>query len=241
MKSASAKFPGFPPEALKFFAGLRKNNNRDWFEAHKEQYLEHVKAPMEQFTAEVMAALVRFAPAYAGDPRKAIFRLYRDTRFSHDKTPYKDHTGALLHRRDLPKNEAAGFYFGISDRIIEVAGGCYMPGPDQLRLLRSHIAANAPRFARLVKGRALTNALGELKGERLTRPPKGYLPDTPGVEFIQGKQWYFYVELDAKLALSPGILNEVVSRFKAAGPFVEFLNEPLLAAVKRNAPLTTGW
>ena len=234
-------FNGFSEKMLWFFRELRENNDRDWFEAHKDVFLEYVKAPMEDLTARVMAAVSRFAPEHAAEPKKAIFRLYRDTRFSNDKTPYKTHTGALLRRADLPKNESAGFYFAVSDKCVEVAGGCYMPGPEQLRLIRAHIAANAKQFEKLATNRAVVSATGALAGEKLSRPPKGYCVDTPGVEYLKMKQWYHYVELDPKLALSAGIVDEVVSRFKKTLPLIQFLNQPLLAKAKKDAPLTTGW
>ena len=238
-------FGGFPKQMLTFFRGLRKHNNRDWFEAHRETYEKCVKAPMEELTVLVMAEVMRFAPAYAGQPKKAIFRLHRDTRFSNDKTPYKTHTGALLRRADLPKNEAAGFYFAVSDRCVEVAAGCYMPLPEQLRLIRAHIVEHGPRFLKLIRNRALVASFGELRGERLSRPPKGYCAEMPGVEpvleYVKCKQWYHYVELEADLALSGNVLEEVITRFRKALPVVEFFNEPLLASAKKNAPLTTGW
>jgi len=238
-------FAGFPKEMLTFFRGLRRNNNRDWFEAHRETFETCVKAPMEELTVQVMAAVTRFAPQYAGVPKKAIFRLYRDTRFSNDKTPYKTHTGALLRRADLPKNEAAGFYFAVSDKCVEIASGCYMPLPEQLRLIRAHIAENGSRFLKVIRNKAMIAALGELQGEKLSRPPKGYCAGDPKIdpvlEYLKMKQWYNYVELEPELALRPQILDEVVTRFRKGLPLVEFLNEPLAANAKKNAPLTTGW
>ena len=116
-----------------------------------------------------------------------------------------------------------------------------MPGPDQLRLIRSHIAENAKRFEKLVTNRTLLEAVGSLQGEKLSRPPKGFCVDTPGVEYLKSKQWYHYIELDADLALRGGIVDELISRFKKLLPMVQFLNEPLLANAKKKAPLTTGW
>jgi len=234
-------FQGFSEKMPWFFRELRENNDRDWFDAHKDIFLNEVKAPMEELTACVMAAVSLFAPEHAGEPKKAIFRIYRDTRFSNDKTPYKTHAGALLRRPDLPKNESAGFYFAVSDKCVEVAGGCYMPGPEQLRLIRAHIAAHAAEFEKLVTKRAVVAATSVLEGEKLARPPKGYSVDTPGVEYLKMKQWYHYAELNPKLALGPGVVDEIISRFKKTLPLIEFLNEPLLAKAKKDAPLTTGW
>lgn len=234
-------FKGFSEKMPQFFRELRENNDRDWFEAHKDVYLECVKGPMEDLTARVMAEVSLFAPEFAGAPKKAIFRIYRDTRFSNDKTPYKTHTGALLRHPDLPKNESAGFYFAVSDKCVEVAGGSYMAGPEQMRLVRAHIAENAKQFEKLVTGRAVVSLAGPLQGEKLSRPPKGYSVDTPGVEYLKMKQWYHYAELAPENAMSEEIVGEIVSHFKKTLPLLQFLNEPLLAKAKKDAPLTTGW
>jgi len=92
-------FPGFPPEGLAFFAGLQRNNRREWFQPRKAIFEETLKQPMREFVDSLNSAMTRFAPEYATDPEKAIYRIYRDTRFSKDKTPYKTHIGALLLRR----------------------------------------------------------------------------------------------------------------------------------------------
>jgi uncharacterized protein (TIGR02453 family) len=196
---------------------------------------------MEELTTQVIAAVTRFAPDYAGEPKKAIYRIYRDTRFSGDKTPYKTHVGALLRRADLPKNEHAAFYFAGSDKCVEIAGGSYMAAPEQMRLVRAHIAANAARFQKLIGNKAVVAACGELQGDRLTRPPKGYDPASPVIDYIRAKQWYHYIELDAKLALAPAIVDEIVSRFKKLAPLIAFLNEPLLTNLDKTKPLTSGW
>ena len=234
MKSS---FGGFPPEALKFLRGLKKNNNRDWFEANKQVYLDSVKAPMEELVTAVSAAIARFAPAYVTDPKKAIFRIYRDTRFSPDKTPYKTHTGALFGRADLPKNQGGAFYFHISSNEVGIAGGVYSVGSDQLLALRSHFAGNYEQFRKLTSSKGLVNAAGEIRGDRLARAPKGFAPDHPAIDLLRGKQWYFWRELDPKTAEKPEVFGEVVSRFERMLPVVEFLNVPLIALAKKNQRL----
>jgi uncharacterized protein (TIGR02453 family) len=234
-------FPGFPKEMPRFFRELEKNNNRDWFEAHRQTYLEAVKAPMEELAAEVAAALLKFAPHSATDPKKAIYRIYRDTRFSADKTPYKTHCGASFWHKDLVKHAGAGYYFEVSHRYVGVAGGVYMPPPENLRLLRAHILENHQRFAKLLADPRLKDACGELTGDSLSRPPKGFPPDHPAAGWLKLKQMYFWVELPAKLALEPAVAAEIVRRFRLMAPVMDFLNEPLLAMKKKRAPLEEGW
>ncbi len=146
-----ASFAGFTKSGLDFFRQLEKNNDRDWFDAHKQVFLDHVKAPMEALVASVGAEMLRFAPEYVVEPKRAIFRIYRDTRFSKNKAPYKTSTGALLFRAELGKNEAAAFYFEVSHRYLGVAGGVYMPDAEKLRLIRAHIAETHSEFNRLLR------------------------------------------------------------------------------------------
>src|ERR1017187_10944542 len=120
MRSA---FPGFPREAIQFFRGLARNNNRDWFLPRKTIFEERVKQPMRELVAELNAAMMGFAPEYVTDPDKAIYRIYRDTRFSPDKTPYKDHIAALLSRR--ADRAGAGYYFSVSHKEVGIGGGLY--------------------------------------------------------------------------------------------------------------------
>lgn len=232
MKSS---FPGLPKETLRFFADLKKNNNREWFEANRQTYLEKVKAPVEGLCAAVAGQLTRFAPEYATDPKKALFRIYRDTRFSNDKTPYKDHAGALFWRNDLGKNTSAAFYFAVTDSNLGIAGGLYAPEPDLMKKVRSHLLEHHTRFGKLVTAKALVDALGPLQGESLSRPPKGFPPETPGIDYIKRKAWYFYVEIDAKVCTKPEVVDEIAGRFRKVWPVIEFLNEPLEAAKKKRA------
>src|ERR1700688_4637899 len=111
-------FPGFPPEALTFLRNLKRNNRREWFQPRKEIFETRVKAPMVELVEAVNAALLEFAPDHIADPSKAIYRIYRDTRFSADKTPYKTHIGAIFPRRGLGKHSSAGFYVHLSPKSV---------------------------------------------------------------------------------------------------------------------------
>ncbi len=230
-------FAGMPAEALAFLADLEQNNNREWFDANKQTYLDKLRAPMEEFCAAVGARMSAFAPEYLTEPKSAIYRIYRDTRFSSDKTPYKTALGALFYRSDLGKNEAAAYYFEVSPKHLGIAGGLYMPNADHLRAVRSHLVDNLARFEKLLASKPLIQTGGTLQGEKLIRPPKGYPADHPAIEWIKHKQWYFWVELDPALATKPAAVNEVVSRFKVMAPVVEFLNEPLIGLKRKKSPM----
>jgi uncharacterized protein (TIGR02453 family) len=223
-------FPGFPPEGMTFLRALAKNNRREWFQPRKPIYDEKVKAPMLELVMRVTSAMLQFAPAYAGDPEKAIFRIYRDTRFSKDKTPYKTHIAAVFHRRGLNMHGGGGLYFAVSAKEVEVAGGIYMPAPDTLRAVRSHLAENHEDFRILIQDRALRRLLGDMQGEQLTRVPKGFPAEHPAADLLHRKQFLFYILLDPALAATPKLEPEIVKRFRALTPFLEFLNAPLAKA-----------
>jgi uncharacterized protein (TIGR02453 family) len=225
-----AGFPGFPQEGMAFLRALAKNNRREWFQPRKPVYDEHVKAPMLDLVRRVTSAMLTFAPAYAGDPEKAIFRIYRDTRFSKDKTPYKTHIAAVFHRRGLNMHGGGGLYFAVSAKEVEVAGGIYMPAPETLRAVRAHLADRHEEFRGLIRDRALRRLLGDMQGEQLTRVPKGFSPDHPAADLLRHKQFLFDILLDPALAATPKLEPEIVKRFRALTPFLEFLNAPLAKA-----------
>lgn len=212
----------FPPEAITFLKGLEKNNTRDWFQPRKEVFESKLKAPMLEFVESINAELLKFAPEHITEPKKAVYRIYRDTRFSKDKTPYKTHLGAIFPRRGLYKDLGAGYYFHVSAKGIGVACGAYAPGPEQLLRIRRFLAENHKLFRRKDK------LMGPLKGATLQRVPKGFDPQHPAIDLIKMKQWFWWVELDAKLATSPKLKTEIIKRFKAIAPMVELLNKPLL-------------
>ena len=228
-------FPGFPAEAMTFFRGLKRNNRREWFQPRKQIFDEKVKAPMYALVDAVNAHMMEFAPAYVNEPAKAVYRIYRDTRFSPDKTPYKTHIAAVFPRRGLEKHGSAGLYFSVSPEEVELACGVYMPGPEQLRAIRLHLVEHHEEFRRILKARGLRALAGELRGEQLSRVPKGFRCDHPSADLIRYKQWLLWVTLDPAIALTPRLLPEIVKRFRAMMPFVEFLDTPLVAARRKAA------
>jgi len=229
----TAAFQGFPEEGMKFLRTLARNNDREWFQPRKHIYDEQVKAPMQELILAITWEMMRFAPHYVADPGKAIYRIYRDTRFSKDKTPYKTHIAAIFPRRGMEKHSGAGFYFSVSPKEIEIAAGVYMPGPEQLLAIRNHLAANHKEFLKLVNSRSLQALMGKLYGAQLSRVPKGFAADHKAADLLRHKQWLFYVMLDPKLATTPKLQDELVKRLREITPFVDFLNRPLLAAKPR--------
>jgi uncharacterized protein (TIGR02453 family) len=218
-------FRGFPPEAITFLRGLSRNNRREWFQPRKHIYETKVKAPMAELVDALNFELRKFAPGYLNDPNKAIYRIYRDTRFSADKTPYKTHIAAIFPRRGHEKHVSAGFYCGVSLEGIEVAGGIYMPGPKELLAIRTWLVGHDTEFRKAATGPR--KVMGKLQGESLRRIPKGFDAAHPAADLLRMKQWLYYTTLDAGLVTSPRLFGEIVKRFRVMMPVVEMLNAPL--------------
>ena len=218
-----SRFPGFPPEALQFFRALARHNNRDWFQSRKTAFEEQVKQPMRELVEALNGAMQSFAPEYATDPAKAVYRIYRDTRFSKDKTPYKDHIAASFFRSGTGPHKYGGYYVHVSHKEVAVGGGVYMPQPDVLLAIRQHIADNHQKLRKILAAPAVRRSLGELQGDRLARVPKGFVATHPAADLLRFKSFVLYTTLDPELATTPQFFNEVVTRFRAMKPFIDFL------------------
>jgi uncharacterized protein (TIGR02453 family) len=224
-------FPGFPAEGIQFLRSLKRNNKREWFQPRKQVYDESVRGPMVEFVEALNGELYKFAPHHINDPTKAIYRIYRDTRFSNDKTPYKTHIGAIFPRRGHDKHAAAGFYVGVSPEGVEIAGGLYMPGPQELLAVRTWLAEHHAAFRKAAG--APRKLMGELHGDSLQRVPKGFPADHPAADLLKMKQWLYYKILDADLATSSKLHGEVVKRFKLMTPVIDMLNQPMAKSKKK--------
>jgi uncharacterized protein (TIGR02453 family) len=220
-------FAGFPAEGLRFLRRLERNNNRDWFRANKPAYDQKLRAPMEELVGDVGTALQGFAPELVTDPKRAIFRIYRDTRFSADKTPYKTQIAAHF----SPKGGGAGLYFHVDPKHLLVAGGIYMPASDELRAIRKHIALHAAELRGILRERKLARLYGELEGDRLTRAPRDFSPDHPDLDLLRYKQFCLWYERPARLAASRELFPLLVRSFVAVMPLVRYLNRPLRSKV----------
>jgi uncharacterized protein (TIGR02453 family) len=220
-----------------FFKSLKRNNRREWFQPRKHLFDQHVKAPMAELVAALNSDFAKFAPEYVTDPKKAVFRIYRDTRFSADKTPYKTHIAASFARRGGERLAAGGFYFSVSHDQIEVAGGIYHPEPETMLVVRNHIAEHHLELRRILADRKVRRLVGELQGDALTRAPKGFDPAHPAIGLIKMKDWILDTTLDPSLGTTPRLYKELVDRFRVIAPLIDFLNRPLLARKPAKDPL----
>ncbi|HWC98993.1 MAG TPA: DUF2461 domain-containing protein [Candidatus Sulfopaludibacter sp.] len=218
---------------MQFFRGLARNNNRDWFLPRKTIFEEKVKQPMRELVEVVNAGMKAYAPDHVTEPDKAIYRFYRDTRFSKDKTPYKDRIAATFPRRGLSRHEGGSYYFAVSNKQVAIGGGVYMPMPETLQAIRQQIAKHPEELQRLMNLKATKKLYGEMQGEQLSRAPKGFAPDHPAADLLRYKQFLFYVELGPEIASTKEIASIIGQHFRAIAQFVDFLNAPFAEKKKK--------
>jgi uncharacterized protein (TIGR02453 family) len=230
----------FTPETMKFLRGLKRNNDREWFEARRDVYERSLRAPMLAVAEEINHALTEFAPDHVRPANKAVMRIYRDIRFSKNKQPYKTHLSAWWARRGMEKTSGGGFYLQISPQEIMVAAGVYMPEREQLLAIRRWMSENHSTYRKQLK-KAMTMkglAFTGINAEPLTRMPKGFLADDPAAELVRAKNWGISTTLPAEVALTPKLVAEIVKRMRVAAPIVDTLNDAILATkTKRTSNL----
>ena len=225
-----AALPYFRPEALNFLRNLARHNDRAWFQPRKEIFEAELRQPMLAIVRKITDAMMDFAPNHVRPAEKSLFRIYRDTRFSSDKRPYKTHVAAWWSHQGLEKTSGAGYYFHVSPKEVIVAAGAYMPEKDQLATIRHWLLDHHGEFRKLLKKSAVRKTFTEFEGNALTRPPKGFPCDHPGLDLIQCRQWGLSAALPAEAALKPDIAAVIVRHFRLAAPIVDALNMPIAAA-----------
>ncbi len=228
---ASSVVPWFRPEALKFLRNLARHNDREWFTPRKATFEAELKEPMLAVVRKITDAMLDFAPDHVRPAEKSLFRIYRDTRFSSDKRPYKTHVAAWWSHQGLQKTSGAGYYFHISAKEVIIAAGAYMPEKEQLAAIRHWLLDHHADFRKLLKKPAVRKAFTEFEGNALIRPPKGFPSDHPALDLVRCRQWGLSATLPAEAALRPDLAAVVIRHFKLAAPIVDALNTPIAAAL----------
>jgi len=228
-KSAAAAH--LRPEGMKFLRGLEKHNDREWFNARKAIYEAELKEPILAIVRKITDAMVGFAPNHVRPAEKSVFRIYRDTRFSNNKLPYKTHVAAWWSHMGMEKTSGAGYYFQISPKGVVIAAGAYMPEKEQLAAIRNWLLENHVAFRKVLQSAAIRRTFTEFAGEALTRPPKGFPCGHPAMDLIKCKQWGLSATLPADTALEAGFAQTVIKHFKLLAPVVDALNTPIAATL----------
>ena len=228
---------------MKFLRGVKRHNEREWFNARKHIYESELKTPMLALVGEITAAMADFAPEHMRPANKIMMRIYRDTRFSHDKRPYKTHLAAWWSPRGMEKTSGGGYYMQVGPQGVMVAAGVYMPEREQLLALRRWMAEHYKEYRALVKTARKSKAAGltEIEADALTRMPKGFASDHPADELLRAKNWGVRASLPAELALKPTLGREILRRMRLAAPVVDALNGAVLAGQSKEPPRVQMW
>ncbi len=221
------QFPGFAPEARQFLRELAANNSRAWFKPRKSDFEKYVRNPLIELAWELGEALSDYAEGYRTDPRKAVYRIYRDVRFSKNKDPYKTHAAAVFPPIGLDRHAGAGFYFHFSADEVLVGGGVYAPGSTELRLIREQIARDPEELRSIVAAPEFKQAFGGIEGATLKRIPQGFPRDHPAANLLVYKQFLAGATLPGAEIEQPSLAGLLDRHFRTIAPFLAFLNRPL--------------
>lgn len=219
----------FSPALFKFLRDLEKNNNREWFQANKPRFEEHVKAPMLAFIEDIEAPLMKVSKHVVADPSPSggsMFRIYRDVRFSKDKRPYKTHAAAHFRHAAGKDAHAPGFYMHLAPGDIFVGGGIWRPDSKPLKAIREHMAADPKAWKKAISGKSFKEHF-TLGGESLKRPPKGFDAEHPLIEDLKRKDFIAGSSFKQSEVVKPEFMKSVVQRFKAMSGLMRFLTDAL--------------
>jgi uncharacterized protein (TIGR02453 family) len=228
MSIASASFVGFTPDAIQFLADLAENNERAWFQPRKADYERLLKDPLERLCEAVDGRFrARRIPLQA-DTRRSPFRIYRDTRFSHDKSPYKTNVAASFPWIEdgyggLGGTGNPGGYFHLAPGEVFVGGGMWHPSPGKLAAFRRSVAEDPAAIRGLLDDPTFATRFGPLSGDTLTRPPRGYPADHPEVELLKHRDITFGVRLADEDVLSARLPDVVADVLADSVPFMRYL------------------
>jgi uncharacterized protein (TIGR02453 family) len=225
--------PYFREAGLRFLRSLKRNNRREWFEAHKPEFERELKVPMLALIETVNRAMEDFAPAHVRTPQKCMMRIYRDIRFSSDKRPYKSHISAWWSREGLEKTSGGGYYLHISPDEVLLAAGVYMPEREQLLAIRGYLLVHHAEVRQLLNDRKLRRKMDSFSGMRLSRAPKGFPKEHPAMDLLLCRQWGVEAKLAPSTALEKDFDRQVIQCFRLATPLVNALNTPLVTSLKK--------
>jgi uncharacterized protein (TIGR02453 family) len=215
----------FSPATFRFLRQLDRNNNRDWFHAHKDAYELHVREPFLALIADLQAPLAKISAHYRADPRKvggSLFRMHRDTRFSHSKLPYKSWAGARLFHARRREIAAPSFYLHIQPGDCFIGGGLWHPEAHTLKRVREFMADNPAAWKRATRSKAFA-AQFEFWGDSLVRPPRGFDPGHELIDDLKRKSFAAGEGFDEALACSDRLLPFAVARFRRLAPMLDYL------------------
>ena len=212
--------PPLNPDILSFFAELETNNNREWFEPQKKRF-KALEAEMKQFSADLVEAMNE----HDSIDRYKLFRLYRDVRFSKDKTPFKTHFGISFHREKPALR--GGYYLHIKPGDNFIATGFWNPDKDDLKRIRKEMEIDAEEFRDIMAEPSFKTIWGSLEGDEVKTAPKGFSKEDPNIDLIKKKAYLFTKRYSDKEVLSKNFIQQVNADFQAVRPFFDYMSSVL--------------
>jgi uncharacterized protein (TIGR02453 family) len=213
-------------EILEFLKELEINNNKDWFEANRKRY-EKTRKEFIAFTEKLILEIRKFdddLPLL--NPKECIFRIFRDVRFSLDKSPYKTNYGTYLAKGGF-RAGFAGYYFHISPSECFQSGGVYMPTPEHLQAVRQEIYYHPEEYLTIINNKAFKKIYTDAYFDSLKNPPKGFPKDWEYIDLLKPRNFAFGHQIDPKEITSPDLLDNLVERYKVIYPLNHFINSAI--------------
>ena len=212
---------------LQFLKELKKNNTKEWFDLHRDQY-ETSKKDFIDFIAELIPKVAKIDPEIAEVKAKdCLFRINRDVRFSKDKSPYKPHFGAVLCLKGR-KSTYPSYYIHLEPGGVFVGGGAYSLMPDELQKIRQEIDYNSKEFLKIVSHKNFKSIYGDVKGDALVKPPKGFDDSSEAIKYIKQKQWFAMTNIGDEIVLTDDFQKRILTAFKALHPLNLFLQKAII-------------
>ena len=224
-----ATFNGFPKDTLRFLKDLEQNNNREWFATNKARYESSFLEPSLELVRQLEKPLAKAAPLLRVEAKKmggSLMRIYKDTRFSNDKTPYKTNIGIQFRHTAGKDVHAPGIYFHIATDECFVGAGIWKPDSEPLKQIRDHIVANPTEYKKAISNKKFAD-LYSLFDDRLKSAPRGYAKDDPMIEELRRRSFIGGANLTAAQIQSTDLVDLIVERVRVARPLMQFLCEAL--------------
>ncbi len=213
-----------PKSSLDFLGLIKKNNNRDWFNANKDKFLKE-QHYIELFAEELLMALNSHDVIETSSGKKSLHRIYRDTRFSKEKTPYKTNWSGSYRR--ATKQRRGGYYFHIEAGNSFIAGGFWGPSPEDLKRIRDDFDFDDAPMRKILKSKNFISTFGNLQGEQLKTTPKGFDAESKAIDLLRYKQFLVIRKFTDKEVLADNFLKEANQTFKHMRPFFDYMSEVL--------------
>lgn len=214
-----------PKESFTFLKDLKQNNDRAWFQEHKPRY-QSTRQALILVVDDVLDQLREYDHIETPTGKAAMYRIYRDVRFSKDKTPYNVHWSALFKRATASRR--GSYYLRIEPGGKSIVGGGFWgPNPDDMRLIRSHLAQEPEALRKIISSPTFTKTFGELQGRQVKTAPRGYKRDHPAIDLLRYKQFFAARTFSDREVLSVSFVGEVIQTYQAIRPFFDYMSEIL--------------